>query len=333
MIMVILFFSIGYLFFDFGLDEFNEEEPEWGVGRCTQTGEVDMELWKEIIELHGGYLQKSGDKFLEVAEKAGIDPVLMLAISIHETARGTSDALVFRNNPGGLMNPDGSGLMRFDTLDKGIESMGKTLHNRIIKDGLITIEDLGSVYAPLDAANDPNGLNQYWVPNVNDYINQLGGLTMNCENTNEIEIRGETAWLVPYTKTITSTFGQRWGKLHAGIDIASPGIYGQSIVAFREGTVIVSELSGTVDGGLENGSGYGYLVVIDHGDGMKTRYAHLAKKGIPTGSKVKAGERIGLVGSTGHSSGPHLHFEILLDDKPVDPLGYLEEFDLLLPSE
>ncbi|OZU89038.1 hypothetical protein CIL03_08450 [Virgibacillus indicus] len=330
-VMMILFFAIGYLFFDFGLDEFDEEEPDWGIGRCSVTGEIDIDSWTETLEIDGGYLMQSGDKFIEVAENAGIDPVLMLSISIHETARGTSDALIFRNNPGGLMNPDGSGLMTFSTLDEGIESMGHTLHNRIIVDGLITIEDLGSVYAPLGAENDPDGLNQYWVPNVLNFVEKLGGLTMNCENTNEVEIKGETAWVVPFTKVVSSVFGQRWGRLHAGIDIAAPGIYGQPAVAFRSGTVIVSELNGTIGGGLENGSGYGYMVVIDHGDGTKTRYAHLAQKGIPVGSEVKAGERIGVIGSTGHSSGPHLHFEILINDVAVDPLTYLENFNLSLP--
>jgi murein DD-endopeptidase MepM/ murein hydrolase activator NlpD len=72
------------------------------------------------------------------------------------------------------------------------------------------------------------------------------------------------------------------------------------------------------------GSGYGYCVYIDHGNGMVTRYAHLNKVLVKAGQRVSQGERIGLSGNTGISSGPHLHFEILVNGKQVDPKLYLK---------
>lgn len=138
------------------------------------------------------------------------------------------------------------------------------------------------------------------------------------------EIKGDKAWVVPYTKNITSHFST--GRVHPitgeirphnGIDIAAGGIYGRPAVAFTDGEVIYSQFSS---------GGYGYLVIIQHENNMKTYYAHLKQQGLPVGTKVKAGQIVGYIGSTGLSTGAHLHFEIRINDKPVDPLIYLSEF-------
>ena len=97
----------------------------------------------------------------------------------------------------------------------------------------------------------------------------------------------------------TSCFGQRWGVLHAGLDLAAP-----------ENTPIHAAGAGTV---VEAGwaySGYGISVVIDHGNGYLTHYAHQNKVAVKVGQKVSAGQLIGYEGSTGDSTGPHLHFEV-----------------------
>lgn len=124
---------------------------------------------------------------------------------------------------------------------------------------------------------------------------------------------GMFAWPLPYTHTLTSTFGTRWGRLHGGLDIADGGVYGQPIYASASGTV-------TFSGG--DNSGYGNYVIIDHGSGYTTLYGHCSSLVAVTGQYVNQGDLIGYVGSTGNSTGPHLHFEIRLNGEKMDPLGY-----------
>lgn len=125
-------------------------------------------------------------------------------------------------------------------------------------------------------------------------------------------------WPVPHTRNVTSVYGMRTNpvtgvyKLHAGIDIAAPGVDGTITVAAKSGTVVYA---GYVEG-------YGNLVVLAHENGIETRYAHLATYIVSTGQRVNAGQRIGLVGNTGNSTGPHLHFEVRVDGRPYDPLAF-----------
>jgi murein DD-endopeptidase MepM/ murein hydrolase activator NlpD len=97
----------------------------------------------------------------------------------------------------------------------------------------------------------------------------------------------------------TSCFGPRWGALHAGVDLAAP--HGTPMLAVGAGTVTHA---GWVFGG------YGISVVIDHGDGHYTHYAHASEARVSPGDRVEAGDVIALEGSTGNSTGPHLHFEV-----------------------
>ena len=114
----------------------------------------------------------------------------------------------------------------------------------------------------------------------------------------------------PVNGPITSGFGWRWGRMHEGIDIGVP--CGTPIHAAASGTVIYS---GWMDG-------YGNFVVIDHGNGLATAYGHQSAIYVSGGS-VSQGQSIGAVGSTGNSTGCHLHFEVRVNGTPVDPLGYL----------
>jgi murein DD-endopeptidase MepM/ murein hydrolase activator NlpD len=115
----------------------------------------------------------------------------------------------------------------------------------------------------------------------------------------------------PVNGPVTSPFGPRWGSFHAGIDIGVP--YGTPIAAAAAGTVIYC--------GWE--SGYGNLVVIDHGGNLATAYGHQSSIAVSCGQHVDQGQTIGYVGCTGHCFGPHLHFEVRIGGSPVDPLGYL----------
>lgn len=127
---------------------------------------------------------------------------------------------------------------------------------------------------------------------------------------------GSKDLLWPTDGAVTSGFGARRHpifktvRLHAGIDI--PGPTGQSIYAAADGVVLSAGVRG----------GYGNAVVIDHGDGLTTLYAHQSRFLVAAGDKVTAGDTIGEVGSTGHSTGPHLHFEIRLGGAPTNPLDW-----------
>jgi hypothetical protein len=138
------------------------------------------------------------------------------------------------------------------------------------------------------------------------------------ENQNVVYGGGDFGWPVPGYYNITSYYGQRWGKLHAGIDISSSGISGKPIVAAMDGNVMVS--------GWSTG-GYGYYVTINHGykdgDYYTTLYAHMTRTACSAGQKVKKGDVIGYVGSTGNSTGPHCHFEIRINGSPVNPMNFL----------
>jgi murein DD-endopeptidase MepM/ murein hydrolase activator NlpD len=120
---------------------------------------------------------------------------------------------------------------------------------------------------------------------------------------------GQLAW--PVNAPITSPFGWRWGRMHEGIDLGAA--YGTPIGTAAAGTVIYAGWLG----------GYGNLTVIDHGGGLSTAYGHQSNIAVSVGEHVEQSQIIGNVGSTGHSTGPHLHFEVRVNGQAVDPLGYL----------
>ncbi|MBQ8337577.1 MAG: peptidoglycan DD-metalloendopeptidase family protein [Oscillospiraceae bacterium] len=134
-------------------------------------------------------------------------------------------------------------------------------------------------------------------------------------------VGGEFLWPVPNYSTITSKFGWRtlYGKKnwHTGIDISGANVYGKNIVAANSGKVIKAVTSYVPK------KGYGKYVIIDHGGGYTTLYGHCSSLLVKVGQTVKRGDPIALVGSTGNSTGPHLHFGIYVNGKEVDPLPYL----------
>jgi len=120
-----------------------------------------------------------------------------------------------------------------------------------------------------------------------------------------------SGFIWPVNGAVVSGFGWRWGRMHEGIDISASS--GTPIWAAAAGTVIHAGWLG----------GYGNLVVVDHGDGLATAYAHASAILVGVGQQVSQGETLSLVGSTGNSSGPHLHFEVRVNGAAVDPLFYL----------
>lgn len=123
------------------------------------------------------------------------------------------------------------------------------------------------------------------------------------------------SWVMPMRGAeITSCYGQRWGTLHAGIDFAMPA-----------GTPVRAAFGGTVEKAGDVGDGYGISVVVNHGNGYLTHYGHLSSAKVSVGEKVGAGETLGLEGSTGDSTGPHLHFEVHQGQlwNQIDPAPFL----------
>jgi murein DD-endopeptidase MepM/ murein hydrolase activator NlpD len=115
----------------------------------------------------------------------------------------------------------------------------------------------------------------------------------------------------PLNGPVTSGYGSRWGRMHTGIDI--DGYTGQPIVASKGGRVILAS----------SYSGYGNTVIVDHGGGISTLYAHMSGFNTSSGAAAGQGQVIGYVGCTGSCTGDHLHFEVRVNGSPVDPMGYL----------
>lgn len=122
---------------------------------------------------------------------------------------------------------------------------------------------------------------------------------------------GTGRFIYPINGSFTSPFGMRWGRLHAGIDLAAPS--GTPIRAADGGTV---RYAGWM-------SGYGNYTCVQHTGSLSTCYAHQSSIGVSVGQSVRQGQVIGAVGNTGHSFGAHLHFEVRVNGSPVDPMGYL----------
>jgi len=123
--------------------------------------------------------------------------------------------------------------------------------------------------------------------------------------------------LWPVEGPITGSFGERIdpfngeGAFHSGVDIGSS--IGTKIIAPADGIVMATEVMG----------GYGKAIIIDHGNGISTRYAHLSGYAVTTGQRVNRGDVIGYVGESGRSTGPHLHYEVRINGTPVNPYKYL----------
>jgi murein DD-endopeptidase MepM/ murein hydrolase activator NlpD len=142
------------------------------------------------------------------------------------------------------------------------------------------------------------------------------GLTRNATTADWLQANSAPN-LWPLEGAVTGSFGERIdpfngeGAFHSGVDIASS--YGQSVIAPADGVVIFADFLG----------GYGRAIVIDHGHGITTRYGHLANFAVTPGQQVNRGDTIGYVGLSGRSTGPHLHYEVRINDTPVNPHKYL----------
>jgi murein DD-endopeptidase MepM/ murein hydrolase activator NlpD len=153
-----------------------------------------------------------------------------------------------------------------------------------------------------------------------EYLHEVAGIqAANAQVTATIQSAGSSSYdstpsssglIWPVSGPVVSGFGLRWGRMHTGIDIGVG--YGTPIHAAASGTVIFAGWMG----------GYGNFVIVDHGGGLSTAYAHQSSIAVGGGA-VSQGQVLGYVGCTGHCFGPHLHFEVRVNGSAVDPLGYL----------
>jgi len=142
------------------------------------------------------------------------------------------------------------------------------------------------------------------------------GLTRNVTTADWIKANSAPN-LWPVEGQVTGSFGERIdpfngeGAFHSGVDIGSS--YGHPIIAPADGVVLLTDTMG----------GYGKTIIITHGNGISTRYGHLSGFAVTTGQHVQRGDVIGYVGLSGRSTGPHLHYEVRINDTPVNPYKYL----------
>lgn len=170
-------------------------------------------------------------------------------------------------------------------------------------------EEIKSINSRLDKLEDQE---DKLLSQSNALVNQIKNLQVKGKYAG-----GIMKWPCPSSSKISSYYGNRLHpilkkyKMHTGIDISAS--QGSSIVAANSGTVIMA--------GWQNG--YGNTVVVDHGGGITTLYAHCSKLLVGVGKKVNAGDTIAKVGSTGMSTGPHLHFEVRKNGSTTDPIKYV----------
>jgi murein DD-endopeptidase MepM/ murein hydrolase activator NlpD len=119
--------------------------------------------------------------------------------------------------------------------------------------------------------------------------------------------------------TLTSPFGHRWGKFHKGLDIAAS--VGSDVLACHDGVVVFT-------GSRKRFRRYGSTVLVDHGNGVYTYYAHLSKIHCKKGQSVKKGMKIAEVGNSGRSTGPHLHLEVRVSNNLYNPIAYFAKSEL-----
>jgi murein DD-endopeptidase MepM/ murein hydrolase activator NlpD len=180
----------------------------------------------------------------------------------------------------------------------------------------------------IDLEEDPNEI-YYYISDQEEGLDDIGALlddllakapemseilSRDKQNMEDhIYLMDHTPDFWPTYGDITSLFGERrWGHIHKGLDIANNT--GTNIYASASGVVIYTGWHGS----------YGRKIIIYHGFGYSTVYAHLSRIDINVGDEVNKGDIIGAMGNTGNSTGPHLHFEILVDGNPKDPLEFLQ---------
>lgn len=184
-----------------------------------------------------------------------------------------------------------------------------------LKEAKSSIQDLAVMQAEYEA-------NYEELSEINKQIQEeIADIYKNLDTTDAEYVGGEMMWPVPGFSKISSYYGWRFNgtDFHTGVDITGSGVHGAPVVAVNTGTVVKTKYC------PYNGYSYGYgtYIIVDHGGGITTLYAHLSAIDVKEGDIVVMGQPIGKVGNTGWSTGAHLHFEVRIDGTAVDPIGYI----------
>lgn len=292
------------------------EALEYGAPYLSWLAESEEEMWLSGAigwQWSTGYFVPTEyvKYFEEAAEKTGVDIELLKAVAAVES--GFNPSAVSPAGAMGIMQ-----LMPQTAKEMGVDDPFNPRENilggaKYLKKLLDMFGDVELAIAAYNAG--PGNVQKYGgIPpfeETQNYVKKVMELWKQGIPAFDAEfiwpVRGEIS--SPYGERIHPIKGNK--SMHTGIDIAAP--LGTPIIAAKSGTVQFAGLAG----------GYGLTVIIDHGYGVSTVYAHCFQLNVKKGQEVKQGEIIALVGSTGLSTGPHLHFEIRMNGKPVNPENYL----------
>lgn len=210
-----------------------------------------------------------------------------------------------------LNGEEKAALAQYDDAQKVIDELKKKESNNIDKLGVVKKYEV----ALADFSDTETVVNDLYekkpVVKTKSYTSSYSSYTKTVNNTgNKVQLG--MALLEPTNGVITSRFGYRRTSFHTGLDIAN-----------STGTTIKAAASGTVSFAGTTTSGYGKYIVINHGNGIETYYAHCSQLYVSAGQSVSAGQRIAAMGSTGNSTGPHLHFEVRVNGSCQNPQNYV----------
>ncbi len=276
--------------------------PEGTVADVVENSEEDQ----KTVDDQTYYTVRQGDTLASIAE---LFEITAQTIRLANNMSAGSSLKVGAN----IIIPPGNGLMH--TIQKGdtIKSIAKKYKPKDadIEEFQSSIEDFNYI---LDTSKLVTG-QKIFIP---DGVAPVAAKPKNTSSKGGVKgksgvvLKFNGSFAKPINGIITSGYGTRWGRPHEGIDFGVP-----------VGTPVYAAASGTVQARPGYNGGYGNLIVLKHSAGVETRYAHLSRISVSTGEHVNQGDLIGYSGNTGHSTGPHLHFEIRQNGKSTNPAAYL----------
>lgn len=300
----------------------------------SETGLVDMSKVSknDVIVRIDNFFKKSsklkgyGKYYYDGYKKYKFDPFLAAAITMQETG-GTSNLLVNYNNPGGLMDPkyNWQKAQTFNSLSQGIDAMIKNLSGYESKYNARTIEEIGAVYCPVGAKNDPNNLNKFWVTNVTKFYTQLTQGLQTASSSVYGGAKSLNEFFINKGMKVTSEYGTRKDPFGSGSTVFHKGVD----FAHSAGYPLPSPIQGKVIKNYKSSS-FGNTVSLQDKNGAMHTFAHMQSKSpLSIGKSVNVGDVVGKMGSTGDSTGPHLHYQINKNSdftsQTVDPNQYLSQ--------